>query len=121
MDTKRIYLIDDDAECLTSLSFLLKSYGYECLAFTTAADFIAALPPNAVGVLLTDHRLTDSNSLSIMQQLDELEQSLPVIVLSGRTEFEVAEQIRNSRAVGLLHKPINSTDLTKMIETAFGL
>lgn len=111
-------MIDDDAECLTSLSFLLQACGYECLAFTTASDFFAALSPNATGVLLTDHRLTDSNSLSILRKLDQLGQKLPVVVLSGRVESEVADQIRNSRAVGLLQKPINSTDLTEMIETA---
>lgn len=118
MNSERVYLIDDDTDCLTSLSFQLHACGYQCLAFSTAADFFAALSPGATGVLLTDHRLNDSNSLLIMRKLEEMGFRIPVVVLSGRVEAEVAEQIRESNAVGLLQKPTTSAELIKMINAA---
>ncbi|MDB4614580.1 response regulator [bacterium] len=116
MKTRRVYLIDDDADCLTSISFLLMACGYECVSFSCATDFLNEVPDDAEGIVLADHRLQDGNAVSILQALRAAGQKIPLVVISGRVEPEVAALARSNGAAGLLQKPVTADELTRLLD-----
>lgn len=120
MESNRVYLIDDDEGCRKSLTFLLNASGFNCEPFESATDFFSAVPQNAQGVVLADHRLRDGNAVAILQALREAGQQIPVVVLSGRIEPEVAALAREHGAAGLLHKPVPADELIKLLNEVIG-
>lgn len=54
-----IRIIDDDAQALEAVDFMLKCEGYSTVAYSSAAEFLVDDIPSRPGCLLSDIRMPD--------------------------------------------------------------
>lgn len=114
-----VFLIDDDAAVRDALGLLLGIQGYRIALFANAEDFLAAWRPDWLGCLLVDIRMPGMDGLALQQQLKKLGCALPVIMITGHGDVDMARQAFRADAHDFLEKPLDEAKLINAIEEAF--
>jgi two-component system response regulator FixJ len=120
-DTKRkpvIYIVDDDDGMRRALTVLMTTVGYQPLAFSRPAEFLAKYDPNQPGCLVLDVRMPEMSGLEVQQQLNRTGALLPVILVTGHGDIPMAVQAMKDGAFDFLQKPFRDQDLLDRINAA---
>jgi DNA-binding NtrC family response regulator len=110
-----ILIIDDEAALVRSLSFALKSEGYEVHGAHSGADGLAAARRVEPAVVLLDLRLPDMSGLDVLDRLLHERPDLPVVMISAHGDTRAAVQAVKKGAADYLSKPFELDDLFHVI------
>jgi FixJ family two-component response regulator len=113
-----IYIVDDDASMRQAVTLLLRTVGYNVVAFTRPAEFLSKFDPNVHGCLVLDIRMPEMSGLETQQQLNRSGAMLPVIFISGHADIPMAVQAMKDGAFDFLTKPFRDQELLDRIHTA---
>ena len=73
----------------------------------------------AEGCILLDVRMPEMDGLEVQQALSEQGITMPVVVLTGHGDIQVAVRAMKAGAVDFIEKPFEKTILLKAIDAAF--
>ena len=118
MNTKPVYLIDDDAAVRDSLALLMLAHGYTVRAFESGQVFLDALEPDSEGVAILDVRMPGLSGLDVFDRLRQNDSELIVIFLSGHGDIPMAVQAVKQGAFDFLEKPCSEQQLLDKINDA---
>jgi two-component system response regulator FixJ len=116
-----VHVIDDDEAVRHSLSFLLESAGLGVRCYTSAAEFLGALPLAHGDCIVTDVRMPDIDGLELLSRLKAQGLGLPVIVMTGHGDVPLAVEAMKRGAIDFLEKPFDDEALLGAVRTAFTL
>jgi FixJ family two-component response regulator len=114
-----VFLVDDDAAVRDALGLLLGIRGYRMALFANAEDFLAAWRPAWLGCLVIDIRMPGMNGLALQQHLKTIGCALPVIIITGHGDVDLARQAFRADAHDFLEKPLDDDKLVHAIDEAF--
>lgn len=110
-----IAIVEDDDSLRPALVGLVRSMGYDGEGFACAEDFLACDVAGRADCLVSDLQLPGISGLDLA---DWLEQSLPVILVTARTESAIDARAKESGVLCLLRKPFEADDLAGCIRRA---
>lgn len=113
-----VYVVDDDAAMVESLSWIIESVGLKAKIFTQAQDFLDAYKPEQHGCLLLDVRMPGMSGPELQSKLIGLSATLPIIFISGHADVPLAVRVMKAGAVDFLTKPFNDQVLLESINRA---
>lgn len=113
-----VRIVDDDAEQLKSLAFLLRMGGFEVMTYQSAQAFLEMDDPRKPGCLLLDHRMPGMTGMELQAELVECGSLLPVIFLSAHGDIPMAMQAVHRGAMDFLVKPAAPDVLIAAVEKA---
>jgi len=113
-----VYIVDDDSAVRHSLEWLLSSNDFVIQTFSSADDFLAALNPARPGCLVVDVRMPGMSGLELQRELNSRQVDLPVIVITGHSDRQMAQRARDAGALDFLEKPLDDERLIELIERA---
>lgn len=113
-----VRIVDDDAEQLKSLAFLLRMGGFEVMTYQSAQAFLEMDDPRKPGCLLLDHRMSGMTGMELQAELVERGSLLPVIFLSAHGDIPMAMQAVHRGAMDFLVKPAAPDVLIAAVEKA---
>jgi two-component system response regulator FixJ len=112
---KHVFLIDDDESMRSSLSGLLKFFGYQVHAFSSAQEFLQMDLHVAPAVIITDMRMPDLTGVELQSELQKRGRRVPMIFISGEsTTPQVIEALKGG-AIDFLLKPFEREDLLEAV------
>ena len=114
-----VYVIDDDREVRTALSFLLRSMGIDPWPFSSGGDFLQSLETLKPGLILLDMRMPEPDGLSVLRSLSEHKLGWPVIAITGHGDVKLAVNSMKLGAFDFHEKPIEEGDLSTRLESGF--
>ena len=82
-----VFIIDDDASFLRSVSRLLRASGYAVRTFGSAREFLDELGPDQHGCVIVDLQMPGLDGLELQRALRQSSNPLPVIFLSGQGDI----------------------------------
>jgi len=103
-----VHIVDDDRAVRDSLSFFMKSVGFESMAYDSAEAFLEKADLNRPGCLIVDIRMQGMSGLELQQLLNERSSKLPVIIITGHGDVPMAVQAMKAGAVDFLEKPYDN-------------
>lgn len=116
---KTVYLVDDDATILRSITLFLHDHQYQVEAYSSLAEFKKTLPLKTMSVLVTDMQLLNESGLDLQRFLLEENIDVPTLFLSGNSHAqEIIDALKNG-AYDFLLKPVDPNTLLTQIEKAF--
>ncbi|MCU0126193.1 response regulator [Pseudomonas vlassakiae] len=115
---RAVCIVDDDASVRKSLGNLLRSAGFECLAFATGEVFLASNQVREAGCVLLDLKMQGMNGLDVQQELVRRGWLLPVICMSAHWDERALQAALRNGARGCLGKPFSEEVLLKLVEEA---
>ena len=113
-----VHVIDDDEAVRHSLVFLLASSGIAVRAYESAAGFLDALAAVQPGCVLTDVRMPGMSGLDLQRELLARRIALPVIVMTGHGDVQLAVQAMKAGAVDFIEKPFSDDAILAAIRAA---
>ena len=113
-----IYVVDDDEAVRNSLQWLIASIDLEVRTYGSAQEFLADFSPEAPGCLVVDVRMPGMSGLELQRQLVDRGSDIPVVVITGHGDVEMAVRAMKAGAFDFIQKPFNDQVLLDLIQTA---
>jgi DNA-binding NtrC family response regulator len=116
-----ILIADDDSRILTALKLLLKAENYQVTTVTSPKACLETLHKNYYSLALVDlnyHADTTSGDegLQLIANIKQLDEQLPVVVMTGYSSIEVAVEAMKLGAVDFVQKPWGNDRLLSVIQ-----
>src|ERR1043165_1207059 len=118
MATSIVHVIDDDDALRDSLSFLLGTAKLNVKTYESAEAFLAALPGVNSGCIITDVRMPNMSGVDLLRKLNELELALPVIIITGHGDVQLAVEAMKIGAADFIEKPFDDDALLNAVRAA---
>lgn len=115
-NTAIVYIVDDDDGLRDSLNLLMKKSGYKAHIYASAAEFLAAYEPNKAGCLLLDVRMPGINGLELQQKLATENYDIPIIIMTGHADVNMAVQAMKNGAIDFIEKPFHNQELLTILQ-----
>jgi DNA-binding NtrC family response regulator len=125
--TKPVILVaDDDADVRQALSMLLRDCGCEVATAASPAEALSWLRQKRPDLVLLDmnyQRDTTSGAegLALLRQINTMDSTLPVVVLTGWATVELAVQAMQMGAKDFLEKPWENARVRSLLNTHLAL
>lgn len=116
-----VFIVDDDAAMLKSLTLLIKSINLNVETYLSATDFLDNYDPARPGCLVLDIRMPGMSGLELQEALDKRDAIIPTIVITGHADVPVAVQAMKRGAVDFLEKPFSDQVLLDQVGRAVAM
>ena len=97
---------------------LLNSANYDVETFATAEDFLARKPFFGIGCIILDVRMPGMSGLNLQRQLNQVENSMPIVFITGHGDLPMGVDAMKKGAVDFLPKPFEDEQLLAAVEIA---
>src|SRR5204863_8761876 len=94
MPKSRILVVDDEAAIRDSLKMMLEYEGYEFLAAATGQEGLALVEREAPDLVLLDVKMPGMDGLQVLERLRNMNEALPIGVVSGHGTISTAVEPR---------------------------
>ena len=117
-----VLIVDDEQHVVDSQEDILRSHGISNLMSTTDSREVAGiLGGNEVELVLLDLRMPHVQGEEVLEMIRDEYPQVPVIVVTGSTEIEVAVQCMRSGAMDYMVKPVEESRLVSGVKRAIEL
>ena len=113
-----VFVVDDDEAVCRFLCGLIASVGLRVETYASAQEFLDAGKPSQPGCLLLDIRMPGMSGLELQKELASRNIRIPIIMLTGHGNVQVAVHAMKAGAVDFIEKPFNNELLLDRIQMA---
>jgi len=113
-----VLIVDDDSDILTALQDLIEHEGYRVTGVSTCRDALSQVKTVDYAVVLLDIGLPDGDGLALLETIQIIAPSLPVIVLTAFTSQDYRTKSLSKGAFSCLIKPYNRDELRAVLQRA---
>ncbi|MCF7984482.1 MAG: response regulator [Thiohalocapsa sp.] len=116
--TPLVHVVDDDAGIRESLGMLLESVGMQTRTYGDADAFLARFreTSNRPTLVLLDVRMPGISGMTLLEQLRATHPALPVILMTGHGDIEMAVRAMKLGARDFIVKPFAAQDLLDRVQ-----
>ena len=113
-----ISVVDDDESVRESLPDLLREFGFDAHAFSSAEEFLASESVADTNCLVLDVAMPGMSGPDLQQELKTREQSIPIVFITAARDASVRTRLLAQGAVECLFKPFEPADLVQALNAA---
>jgi len=114
-----IYVVDDDDGYREALSRMLVAAGFGVRQFASGgALLLAKIDRLTPGCIVLDVSMPGPSGLELHEALAEMEDSLPVVFITGYGDVPASVRAMKAGAVDFLQKPVEGKVLIEVVRTA---
>ena len=115
----RILVVDDEEDLGRILKFALVAAGHEVLLAMDGAEGLKLARENSPDLILLDLMLPkiDGYKVCRMLKFDERYKSIPIVILSARTQEADKEMARDTGADLFITKPYNLEEILRTVDS----
>ena len=111
-----LLIVEDDAALNLLLSAHFEDLGYRILSAQDCAEARQQVQQESPDLVLLDQNLPDGTGLNLLTQIQGLRKELPVIMMTGVHDLELAIQAIKAGAQDFIHKPIDTAQLEQLVD-----
>lgn len=113
-----IFLVDDDRDLLTSAVDWIEMNGFEVSGFNNAVDALKQMDNVVPDALVSDIRMPGVDGMTLLSTAKKRYPALPVILLTGHGETQLAVKAMKLGAEDFLEKPYDADHLIAVLNKA---
>jgi len=115
----KILLIDDEKVILDTISYFLRSKGFEVVESTSAFDALKELEKDSFSVIISDEKMPGLSGLDLFRKTKELYPNTVRILMSGYADLEMARAaIADGEVYRFICKPFDMEDFLLCVKQA---
>jgi two-component system, LuxR family, response regulator FixJ len=115
-----VHVVDDDADVLTSLKFLLETEGFQVLTFRSGAELLNSTAAKQADCFVIDYKMSHMNGIDLAVHLRDRSTTTPVILITGDPDKTITARAADAGIRHVLHKPHLEGSLVGLISAAVG-
>lgn len=118
--TGRLAIVEDDQDMSEVIEAFFKPRGFDVTTFSTPLDALANLKKNQENfdVIITDLMMPEMSGIEFTQRLHEEDIDIPVILVTGHNDVDLAVQTVEVGAYDFILKPIPFPNLLTSVQRA---
>ena len=110
-DSPGAILVVDDEELIRDLLItMLEREGYKTLSSESGTKAVEILKENRISMVLSDIAMPEMDGFELLSHVKEYDMAVPVILMSGRSEYDREEIVANG-ADDFIPKPFHNTEI----------
>lgn len=110
-----VLLVDDDQDVLDSYQHLMDIAGLTAKALIDPTLVTQQLEVDWPGVILLDMYMPQLHGLELLEQIKQIDERIPVIVITGHGDIPMAVEAVKKGACEFVEKPIKPAELLEMV------
>jgi len=114
--SRRILVVDDDAEAAAAIVSALQHLGHGAVSCANAQEALALIPTGNFDLLLVDYRMPEMTGLDLIAMLRQDDCQLPVIMMTGHFATDDRVPAEPMGITTILHKPITLPQLAQALD-----
>lgn len=116
MDTgATVYIVDDDQAVRNGISDLVEEMGPRACSFSSAREFLQSYETREPECLVLDVRMPEMNGLELFDRLVERNIGIPVVIITGHGDIQMAVDALQLGAIDFVEKPFREEKLWRSI------
>src|SRR3989338_347311 len=116
--TATVLLVDDEPTALSFIGAMLRDFGYEVKEAGTLAQAHQVIEKGEADIVVLDVQLPDGYGPNFLEQLGREHPTIPVILVTGFGDIEMAVAAMKAGAVDLAQKPVDIERLRQGLDRA---
>ena len=116
-----LLIVDDDANTLASLARAFRMAGHEAAVCDNAGRALELVKSQSFDMMLSDVVMPGKDGLSLLEDLRNLGLALPVVMISGQANIEMAVRATRLGAADFLEKPLSTDKLLLTVDNVLKL
>ena len=113
-----ISVVDDDESVRESLPDLLKEFGFDAQAFSSAEDFLSSDWVGRTNCLILDVAMPGMTGPDLQRELTLRRLQIPIVFITAHRDDHVRPRLLAQGAVECLSKPFSDTALREALNAA---
>jgi FixJ family two-component response regulator len=114
-----VSVVDDDESVRESLPDLLREFGFDVQAFSSAEQFLASDGIGTTGCLILDIAMPGMSGPDLQRELVRRRQEIPIVFITAHEDATVRPRMLALGAVECLLKPFSEAALLEALKAAF--
>jgi two-component system C4-dicarboxylate transport response regulator DctD len=114
----KIMVVDDDPYLLTAIHQTLTMHGYSVNSFDKPVDALESLSSCCYLTVIADVKMPVMDGLEFLQRVKEKDPDLPVIMITGHGDVDMAVVAMKKGAYDFLEKPVDEDVLLSSLSRA---
>jgi two-component system, OmpR family, response regulator ChvI len=120
---RKILLVDDDADVVSTFQMILEMNGFEIEAYTSPTSALSNFKPNEFGLLILDIRMPVMNGFELFKRIKDIESNVEACFITAYEDYR--EEFKESfpmldEAKHFIRKPKAIEDLVNHVSTLLG-
>ena len=107
-------------QCASRWRFCSRPRASKSAPTNSATAFLSALPSINAGCIVTDVRMPEISGVDLLRRLKELKVGMPVIVITGHGDVQLAVEAMKIGAADFIEKPFDDERLLAAVRSALG-
>src|SRR5574344_650412 len=103
--------VDDEVELLKAHILFLEKKGYDVITVSNGTDAIDQCKQQSFDLVLLDEMMPGISGLETLQQIKEIQPSVPVVMVTKSEEEDIMNQAIGSKIADYLIKPVNPNQI----------
>ncbi|KPB02621.1 sigma-54-dependent transcriptional regulator [Ahrensia marina] len=116
--SETILFVDDEEELLIAASQTLKLADLPVLTFSEAELALNKVARDFPGIVVSDIRMPNMDGMTLLRKVLEIDPALPVILITGNGDVELAVDAMRAGAYDFLEKPYDPAHLIDVVRRA---
>lgn len=113
-----IFVIDDQRAVREALGEMLRTFGHNVEIYDSAPAFLSSLSGQPRGCVVADVRMPGMDGIELVRELSRRSISLPVVLISGHADVQMAVAAIKAGAEDFIEKPVDDAHLLAAINRA---
>lgn len=113
-----VLVVDDEASILDSLTGILEDEGYEVITASSGEDALVQYASACPDLILLDVWMPGMDGVETLIQLRKKNEGIPVIMISGHSNIDIAVQAIKMGAYDFLEKPLSLDKVLILVKRA---
>lgn len=118
MSDGRVLLVDDEEEMRHSTAQALGLFGIDVDTFASADDVLELIGYSFSGLVISDIRMPGIDGMTLLQRIRELDAEIPVILLTGHADVQLAVKAMREGVYDFIEKPFAAQNLAAIARRA---
>jgi len=117
-DRPLVCVVDDDESVRESLPDLIREFGFQVRAYSSAEDFLASGCTAHAHCLVLDMCMPGMSGLDLQRELARRDEDIPIVFITAHKDAAVRPRFSERGPVQCLLKPFSDTALLKALRGA---
>ena len=118
MNVSRVLLIDDEEDLRLSTAQALELAGLDVVTVDNADHVFELIGYSFDGIIVSDIRMPGMDGMTLLQKVRELDAEIPVILVTGHGDVQLAVSAMRNGAYDFIEKPFSVQYLAGIIKRA---
>ena len=106
-----VAVVDDDESVRESLPDLIRLFGHQAEAFSSAEAFLASKRVDQTQCLILDIAMPGMSGIELQRELAHQGRKIPIVFITAHGDEQVCQRLRRNGTVECLLKPFTDTAL----------